>query len=352
MGTVFNTSNSNDIQYISVLDCISSAIRQCGMMDSDITPAIISYCKLRLNLILQNLSNRSIPSFNISTVVLGLSFQQTRYALPQNVYEILNCMWRRTNPTFYTPTGGTDPDFLLSRNWFEYATTTNFFQLQLTNPKVDSIGLLFFGTQTATITIQGSPDGTTWTTLSQYPTQEYIDGIWMWQDYNPSVTVNYIKVTCGSGETLSLRNIYVTDLTSSNEIMLTRLNRDTYFAYPNKNMPMSPISYYFERGITPELFIWGQATDVYDWQLHVKWQSQFQNVNKLTEQIGVPYYFLDAIISELAHRIIYELPPAKIDMTRLASLQQKATDDLNVAETAQMDLDPISLIPNLSPYTR
>jgi len=352
MSTIYNTSNSYDIKYISVNDCILSAIRQCGMVDSDITPAIISYSKQRLNLILQNLTNRSIPLFNIQTAVVGLSLDQTQYKLPQYIFEILNCTWRRTSPTPYTATGGVDPEFLQSRDWFQYATTTSFFQLQIYNPKVDSIGLLFFGNQTATITVQGSTDGITWSTISQYPTQEYLDGIWMWQDYNPSFIFNYIRVGCASGETLALRNIYITDLTSANEIVLTRLNRDTYFAYPNKNMPTSPIAYYFERLITPILYLWGQATDVYDWQIHLKWQTQFQNVDKLSEQISVPTYFLDTVISELAYRMMFELPREKIDMQRLPVLQKKALDDLNIAETSQSNMDPQSLIPNLTSYTR
>lgn len=352
MATVFNDSNNNDVQYISVYDCIASAIRRCGARDSDLTPAIISYAKFNLNVILQSFSNRSIPLFNYQNVVIGLSFQQTQYALPQYVYEILDLNWRRTNPTQYTPTGGVDPNFLYSRNWFEYATTTDFFQLQIYNPKVDTIGLLFFGNQTVTITIQGSTDGSTWTTISQYPTQEYQDGIWMWQDYNPSNTLNYIKVLCGAGETLSLRNIYVADLTSSNEIVMTRLNKDTYWAYPNKFMPMSPIAFYFEKTLTPQLFIWGQPVDVYDWQLHIKWQTNFQNVDKLTQQLSMPYYYIQAVISSLSKRMLYELPPDKVDMSRAQTLAQDATDDLNIAETSQMDMDPISLIPNLSPYTR
>ena len=352
MTTIFNTSDTKDIQYISGGDCILSAVRQCGMQESDVTPAILSYCKLRLNLILQNFTNRGVPLFNLENVVVGLGLNQTKYALPQYVYEIFNCMWRRTSPTVYTATGGTDPEYLYSRDWFAYATTTTYFQLQLENPKVDSIGLLFFGNQTVTLTIETSTDGSTWTTLSEYPRQEYLDGIWMWKDYSPSLIVNYIRISCASGETLSLRNAYITDLTSSNEIAMTRLNRDTYFSYPNKNMPMSPISFYFDRQITPDLYIWGQPVDVYDWQLHIVWQTQFQNVDKLSQQLSVPYHYLDAIISELAHRIIFELPKDKIDMQRLPALKEKADNDVSIAETSQQDLDPISIVPNLSSYTR
>jgi hypothetical protein len=117
-------------------------------------------------------------------------------------------------------------------------------------------------------------------------------------------------------------------------------------------MMMTPVAYYFDRQITPLLNIWGQPTNVYDWNLVLRWQRNFQNVGSLTQQLQVPLYYLDAVISELASRLILELPKEQIDLNRLPVLKQKAAEDLSIAETSSMNLDPISLSPNLSCYTR
>lgn len=353
-----NTSNTKLETYVSVNDLIESAVRKCGVTEGSITPSIIRIAKQNLFWALQELSLRGTPLWGIDTIPVGLNLNQYYYEMPKYITDILYCNRRQTNMLGYQCSGGIDPDYLVDKDYYTYATTTDSFIAQLgTNDGdaqlVGTVGLFFYGNQVNSITIDHSLDKTNWTTVYQEssPTM-HSDGTWIRFDLSPQVNTTYVRVSVANGQQLSLRCLYLANLTNAVEIPMARMNRDTYGSYVNKNMRGIPTSWFYDKQIEPVVFIWQEPNEVFDTHLVIKRKTVVNDVGLLTQELELPSWYQEGVVWQLAARLCLELPRDIVDAGRYPIISQTAEDKINLAMNAETDGNPISLIPNHSCYTR
>ena len=74
-----------------------------------------------------------------------------------------------------------------------------------------------------------------------------------------------------------------------------------------------------------------------------------QDVGALTDEVEVPQRWLEAIVCELAIRMIMELPGA--DLNRIPVLQDMADNISRIASDEERDNSPINITPNIGVYT-
>ena len=350
------TNTQNQLLFVS--DIIRRAYSKAGVTEGKQTPEMLTQAKQNLNLILQNLLNVGLPLFSIQPYYLGFNQGIVQYDLPESTYEVEECVWRTTTPLQYICTGGIDPQNLIAANYFAYATTTDFFLASTVldgSPEyVNYMGFFFYGAQTVTLTITYSTDNVTYLPFDSIATTSYADGQWLWLSFSPGQTGYYFRVSINEGETLSLRAWYLSNLNSCTDLPIARINRDAYMSYPVKNQSGSPILYYFERTLTPRIFVWGQPNDVYNWQLFLRLKVQLQDVGALTNTLPCPPWYLHAIINLLAKELCLEANGTDMEslQIRYQILSAEADNALRNALSSNSDNAPLSLIPNFSCYTR
>lgn len=135
------------------------------------------------------------------------------------------------------------------------------------------------------------------------------------------------------------------------EITMARLNRDDYSSLPIKTSQGIPTQYWYDRQIIPRITLWPVPNaSAAAGSLSVWYHRQIEDVGQLTNTLDLPTRWLEAVVTNLAVRMMQELP--QVDMARLQMLQASAADALAQAEAEETDSAPINLAPDLSAYTR
>lgn len=151
--------------------------------------------------------------------------------------------------------------------------------------------------------------------------------------------------------TVDLLNMLFRDVNGI-ELQMSKLNRDDYTSIPDKTLTTSrPTLYWYDRRITPQVRLW-PIPDVTaaTGSLVVWYHRQVEDVGQLTNTLDVPTRWLEAVVTNLATRVMMELPT--VDAGRLSILQAAAAQALNDAESEETDAAPMYLGPDLSAYTR
>jgi hypothetical protein len=227
------------------------------------------------------------------------------------------------------------------------------FNAPVTVQNIGTIGVFFFGDQTVTLRFEVSNDQNSWTTVYQDESaKSYKDGEWLWHDLNPQLNVAYVRVSCAAGQRLTLRGFYIANLETASELPMARINRDTYGMYVNKTLPGAPLSFFFDKQITPQISLWQQPLDVFNYQLIIKRQNSIDTPNLLSEELNIPRWYQEAVIWNLAARLILELPRNQVDVSLAGMLTAKAIESMETAFDQMNDRAPISIFGNFSCYTR
>lgn len=350
MAQLINT----DTVSLNVNGILQNALRVCGVKDGSVTPAFIKLAREQLLFTLMELSNRSTPLWAVEDTTLGFNLNQSAYELPASVYNIIDINWRQTQPMQYQPSGGIDPDYLNDLNYFTYATTTDFFLATVPQlNQIGYIGLFFYGTQSVTLTIEVSADMVTWQNVYLDTTpRKFSDGEWLWLDLQPQFTGYYVRVTCGLGEILSLRQLYISNLVSMIEMPMQRMNRDTYFTYVNKRVAGTPLSWYLDKQLKPVLYIWNQPTEIFNWQLRIKQKNIINSDLSLGAMLEVPIWYQEAIVWMTASKVIWMLPRDIVDVNSAVAIQAQADSKLKMAGTSESDGSPLFINTDASGYSR
>ena len=148
--------------------------------------------------------------------------------------------------------------------------------------------------------------------------------------------------------TVSLRAIQPSYV--QQDIPLAALNRDTYFALPNKQFQSQrSLQYWYNKGVEQSMYLWPIPQDNFQcFQIVI--EQQFQDVGSLTNELYIPNRWLNAIQSMLSHRVSMQLP--NVEPTRIAYLEVQAKEALTDAGNGEEDMAPIYFQPNISYYTR
>jgi hypothetical protein len=339
---------------------IEYAFRDAGKTAEEQTPEYINAAKQALFYILQSLSNKGLNLWRIETVLLGALQAQTALPMPTDTVDVLEANWRYVqtpqvsvalpidNPEAYVPFNNQSLNLFatttISENYFGWG----YQQAQV----ITQIGFNAYapsGTATYNLVLETSDDaGITWTTREVLPTLELADKEWYYFQLDPSPQHLFYRLRETVASTFSVRAIAPSYV--QQDIPMARLNRNTYYALPNKQFQSQrALQYWYNKGVEQTLYLWPIPQDNFQcFQIVI--EQEMQDVGTLTDNLYAPNRWLNAIQSLLSHRLAMQLPD--VDMGRITYLEGQAKEALTDAGNGEEDMAPIYFQPNISYYTR
>lgn len=316
---------------------IDHAFRKCKVFPESVGAEQLEVAQDNLYLLLSSLANRGLQLWCIDKLILPLYVNQAAVPVPlgdqsKGVNDLLNTNFRTIQYLTATKTTASD------RVTFAFSTTE----------QVTTVGVLWSGASTSYL-FQTSPDNITWTTVLTVDDPGASAGQWTWTDIDGALPSLYFRVKTVAGSLLQT-NVLVGN--TPNEIVMARLNRDSYSTLPNKTFAGKPLQFWLDRTLNePVMYIWPvpDASNALG-QVVTYIKRYIMDVGSLTQEIEVPQRWYEAIVYQLASRIAEELP--QVDPSLLMVLDQKAIRALNEAEMEERDNSPIYFTPNISIYTR
>jgi hypothetical protein len=204
------------------------------------------------------------------------------------------------------------------------------------------------GNTTYNLVYETSVDGITWTTRKTLPAVTLADYEWYYFQIDPTPEHVYFRLRETTATTFSLR--YIQPSVVQQDIPLAPLNRDTYFALPNKQFQSQrSLQYWYNKGVEQSIYLWPIPQDNFQcFQIVI--ERQLQDVGTLSDELYVPNRWLNAIQSMLSHKLALQLPG--VDLGRVTYLENQAAKNLEDAGNGEEDNAPIYFQPNISYYTR
>jgi hypothetical protein len=344
---------------INVAQLIEYAFRESGKLAEEQTPEYINAAKQALFYILQALSNKGIDLWMIKAVLLGAQQAQTVLPLPPGTVKILEANWRYLQtPSISGALPVDNPDaynLFNNTNLSLHATTTsvkNYFGWEYQQSQIiTQIGFNAYapsGPATYNFVLETSNDGTTWTQAQTVPTVTLADKEWYYFQLVLTPGFLYYRLRETVATTVSLRAIQPSYV--QQDIPLAALNRDTYYALPNKQFQSQrSLQYWYNKGVEQSMYLWPIPQDNFQcFQIVI--EQQLQDVGTLADEIYIPNRWLNAIQSMLSHKLAKQLPG--VDLQRIGYLEMQAKQDLEDAGNGEEDNAPIYFQPNISYYTR
>lgn len=324
--TVFNTRK-----------VIDHAFRKCRIFPEAVGAEQLEVAQDNLYLLLSSLANRGLQLWCIDKLILPLYVNQAAVPVPfgdqtKGVNDLLNTNFRTIQYLTATETVASD------RVTFNFSTPE----------QVTTVGVLWSGASTSYV-FETSTNGTSWTTVMTVNDPAMTAGQWAWRDIDGALATQYFRVRALAGNLLQ-SDVLVGN--TPNEIVMARLNRDSYSTLPNKTFAGKPLQFWLDRTLNePVMYIWpvpDAANALGQVVTYVK--RYIMDVGSLTQEIEVPQRWYEAIVYLLAARLAEDLP--QVDPSMVMVLDQKSMRALNEAEMEERDNSPIYFTPNISIYTR
>jgi hypothetical protein len=278
------------------------------------------------------LANQGAPLWCIEKQIYPLYDGVGDITMTDGTVDILNSNFR-----WLQPVTGVNTDTATAR-------TVDF----ATDIFVANVGVLW-SAAAVPIALERSDDGVIWDVI-QTETPTATAGQWTWFDLDSSVAARYFRVRATSG-TLGFSQIYLAN--TPTEIPLARMNRDDYTNLPNKVFQSNrPLQYWFDRQVNnPIMHMWPVPNLAATVCQIVVWRQRYiMDVGTMTQDVEVPQRWLEAIVSGLAAKMALEL--VEVDVSLIPILDEKAAISLNIAQMEERDNSPMTIAPNISPYTR
>jgi len=285
-----------------------------------------------LYLILSDLANRGLQLWCIEKLILPMYENMAQVPVPVGTVDILNTNLRTIQYLSGTATTTSTTSVIL----FSTAST------------VTTVGILWSAASQPFV-IEYSANGSSWTTIETVANPSLVAGEWVWTDIDGSVTAFYWRVRVTTG-TLSATSVVFGN--TPNEIVMARLNRDSYNNLPNKTFQGRPLQFWLDRQLNqPFMYVWPVPNAAFTLsQITTYTKRYIMDVGSLTQEIEVPQRWFNAIVYLLSAALAEELPT--VDPTLIQILDQKAMRALNQAEMEERDNSPIYFTPNIGVYTR
>ena len=351
-----STSGTVGTTVITVQNLIDSGARRCGKLAEELTVEQVQASKQALYFLLSNLVNRGIQYWCIQKVVYGLVPDQYINYLPVGMNDVLNANYRTVtqNTTGGYSTTGTSSYAFDGQYTNICQCTNNSSSIGINNGTgspiyMGTVGILPAVTGSVTVLLQYSQDGSNWTTIYSPGATNWVSGVWVYYDLDPSATAPYWRILQTAGVNMGVYQVVFGS--NATEIPLARLNRDDYTNLPNKNFASyRPLQYWFDRTIPqPAMYLW-PAPNNYAPQI-VAWCARYvQDVGSLSGSLEIPQRWYLAIQNMLAQQMALELP--SVDPNRYAIVKAEANETWLQAEQEERDKSPIYFAPNIAPYTR
>ena len=175
--------------------------------------------------------------------------------------------------------------------------------------------------------------------------------LWTIQLQEKSIAADTTNLTgsdlFGSGANAAQEIIDITDVvirdSNNNDYSATSISRSTYFNYTVKTTSGRPSQYYFERTISPRLYLYPAADTTYTLKyyalLRMKDSGSYTNNNE------IPFRFLPCLTAGLAYYIAMKKAPDRIQLLKQIyedEFQRAAAQD---GERTSLFLTPKTYLP-------
>lgn len=314
---------------------IDHAFRKCRLPPEGVGGEQMTVAQETLYLILSSLANRGIQLWCIEKLILPLYVNQAAVPVGNGIVDLLNTNYRTIQ--YLTPVTET---VAVDRVTFNFGT----------DEIVTTVGVNWLGTGVP-FNLQISPDGVVWETVKSVGYDQTVPsaGEWTWVDIDGSLATQYFRVLAPGG-LLDQDTVLVGN--TPNEIVMARLNRDSYSNLPNKTFTGKPLQFWLDRTLNePVMYIWPVPNESQALGQVVTYVKRYiMDVGTLTEEIEVPQRWYEAIVYLLAARLAEEM--SQVEPGYVQVLDQKALRALSEAEMEERDNSPIYFTPNISIYTR
>ena len=320
--TVFNTRK-----------VIDHAFRKCRLPPEGVGGEQMTTAQETLYLLLSSLANRGLQLWCIEKLILPLYENEAAVPVGNGIVDLLNTNYRSIQ--YLTP--------LLQSDTVNSVTFTLSAVAQIT-----TVGIHWLGASSA-FNLQTSPDGVVWTTVKAVSDPQATAGQWTWVDIDGSLASLYFRVVAPIG-LLDQDEVLIGNTPS--EIVMARLNRDSYANLPNKTFTGKPLQFWLDRTLNePVMYIWPVPNPSQALGQVVTYVKRYiMDVGSLTQEIEIPQRWYEAIVYLLAAKLAEELP--QVDPQLLPIMDQRALRALNEAEMEERDNSPIYFTPNIAVYTR
>ena len=125
------------------------------------------------------------------------------------------------------------------------------------------------------------------------------------------------------------------------DIMMSEISRAEYAAIPNKGQQGTMQQFYFERTITPTMFVWQTPSDT-TWTLYMYVMSMQNDPGNPTNTLDAPQRWFDAMASGMAVRLAEKWAPE-----RLADLRGQANLAFQFASSEDTEKVPVRITPDV-----
>lgn len=133
---------------------------------------------------------------------------------------------------------------------------------------------------------------------------------------------------------------------TTTDLIIYPISRTEYSSLPEKSQEGRPTVFWFDRLISPIVYLWNVPDDTQIWTLKYYRVRQMQDANYTSGQnVEIPYRFLEAFASGEAAKLAEIYKPEMAD-----KLQLKA--DMKWKKASEQDVEnvPLTLAPGLSSY--
>jgi hypothetical protein len=171
------------------------------------------------------------------------------------------------------------------------------------------------------------------------------DGINLWQVQRGVLDIVAGQISYSLPRTVVfLLDVYTTNLGSDRIII--PISRTDYASLSQKTQEGQPTSYWFDRTLTPTLYLWPILPQDATGGLVYYYMSQAEDVvTQNGTQVDIPWYFLSAFAAGLSARLSVMYAPDKYPM--LQQLSDRAWQRANAVGSENV---PLSIVPSTRGY--
>lgn len=323
---------------------IDEAFERIGVVPALETQQKVLAASRSANFLLTSWLNRGVNLFTVQNNVLTLNANQAAYMLPPDTVQVLEVVRRESirvlSGVAFSSSGvaqnafdgdpltaciQTAPNGTIGYQWSPGANTITF------------VGVTSSVDNNYTLTFEYSNDGITYYPVLVLPTQAYAAGVLTWfiiPVFYPGI---YFRMRETGGATLNIQELYFNNILQ--DLVMTPFSRAEYTQQPNKTQLGTPTSFYFDRQISPMIYIWQTPLPQYNAIYYTRTVS-IQDFGTLINSPQVPNRFLEALSFGISHRLAmkYERPLAMVQM-----LEQQYEKELALARKSDYENVPLRI---------
>jgi hypothetical protein len=205
------------------------------------------------------------------------------------------------------------------------------------------------GIRRTEITAQHMADADNEANLVQVKLANKQPNLWTDELYTQALTAGTATYTLNA-RLIAIQNAYITTTSGgvSTDRVIWPYSTFEHSSIPDKTQQGPPVSYWYNRQITPQISLWPVPDDAATYTLNLRVCRQIQDVSLVSgTTLDLPYRWLDVFVADLAHRLSRIYAPDK-EMLRKAD----ADEAWAVAATEDQERVPLYIQPALQAYWR